>query len=281
MYSSNSSGNNSSIWNRYSQVKTFHNGGTAKVHLAIDTITGFPVAVKELDATFLKNDEMRRKLREEANKYLYLEHPGIVRLDDFIDLGSKQYLVMEYIEGLNLADHLKKMTGPMPFHNAAIIISEVADALHHAHIEGHIHLDIKPSNIMLTHDFKAKLIDFGIAQNITTGTQALVMGTPPYMSPEQIDGKVLGFASDIFSLGITLYEMVGGQLPFHYAESKEELFKCIKNKPLPKISAHYNVDFPKEYRMMEIIRKATEKIPQQRFASCLEFKQSLEQFLND
>jgi serine/threonine-protein kinase len=243
--------------------------------------TGTAVAVKELDATFLKNDEMRRKFREEANSYLDLEHPGIVKLDDFIDLGNTQYLVMEYVEGSNLSDHLKKMTGPMPFHNAAVIISEVAEALHHAHREGHIHLDIKPSNIMLTQDFKVKLIDFGIAQKISTGSQAMIMGTPPYMSPEQIDGKGLTYASDIFSLGITLYEMVNGQLPFHYAQSKEELFKCIKTKPLPKISAHYNVDFPKEYRMMEIIRKATEKSPQQRFATCLEFKQSLEQFLND
>ena len=131
-------------------VEKLNEGGTAIVHLGVNTWTGFPVAVKELKKNFFKYDFVREKFKAEANKYLYLNHPNIVKLHDFIEEGDSHYLVMELIEGFNLNEYQNKVTGPMPISMAALLISETLKALAHAHQQGVVHLDIKPSNIMLS-----------------------------------------------------------------------------------------------------------------------------------
>lgn len=267
-----------SIWNRYDKVQTILTGGTAKVFVAVDTITGYPVAIKELDARMFKNDFMRAKFREEANRYLYLDHPGIVKLEDFIDTGDTQYLVMEYLSGSNLSEYLKKMTGPMPFQNATLIIEKVADALHFAHENGFLHLDIKPSNVMVTESMEVKLIDFGIAHQINGPDVGLSIGTPAYMAPEQIERKSLGRATDVFALGVTLYELLTGRVPFSFAETREDLFSLIIKQPIPTLQAFYDLDRSQEETMNQILQRATAKNPEQRFPSCAAFMDALKVF---
>lgn len=267
-----------SIWNRYHRVKTILTGGTAKVYIAVDTITGYPVAIKELDARMFKNDFMRAKFREEANRYLYLDHPGIVKLEDFVDAGDTQFLVMEYLSGLNLSEYLKKMTGPMPFQNATLIIEKVADALHFAHENGFLHLDIKPSNIMVTDTMQVKLIDFGIAHQINGPEVGLSIGTPAYMAPEQIERGGLGRATDVYALGVTLFELLTGRVPFSYAESRDDLFGLILRQTIPVVQAFYDLDRSQEDRMNQVLQQATAKHPKDRFDSCEAFMDALKVF---
>ena len=244
-------------------VEKINEGGTANVYLGVNSWTGIPVAVKELKSNFFKSEFMRNKFKEEANKYLYLQHPNIVRLQDFIDEGESQYLVMEFIEGFNLNEYQNKVTGPMPISMASLLISETLKALAYAHNEGVIHLDIKPSNIMLSNDEEIKVLDFGIAQDSTAIQSGKLLGTPSYMSPEQVKGEQVDFRTDVYSLGITLFELITGRPPFINSKDRTELFEAIKTKPIPQINGGYAIN--------AIIQKATSKNKSNRYQSCEEF----------
>lgn len=248
-------------------VEKLSEGGTANVYLGLNTWTGFPVAVKELKTNFFKSDFMRKKFKEEANKYLYLNHPNIVNLQDFIDAGSTQYLVMEYIEGHNLNEYQNKVSGPMPSSMAAILMTEVLKALQYAHDNGVVHLDVKPSNIMLSENNEIKVLDFGISQDASEQSSGNLVGTPNYMSPEQIDGREIDFRSDIYAAGVSLYEMITGRPPFADSQDRSDLFEAIKNRPIPRI--------PGEYMMNSIINKATAKNKKNRYQSCKAFYNDL------
>jgi serine/threonine-protein kinase len=258
-------------------VKRLDAGGSANLYLGINLQTGLPVAVKELKDFLFKNAYARKKFQEEANRYLYLNHPNIVQLENLILYPDKGYLVMEYIEGKNLREYMKTVTGPMPFQNAALLISETLNALSYAHEQGVIHLDIKPSNIMLSSDNVVKLIDFGISQSRErANNDGVIMGTPYYMSPEQIDGKNIDERTDIYSLGITLYELVTGRLPFSTSGNSEQLLKTIKKEEIKPIVALNRYDKELEDEMNEIILLATAKNSEDRFRNCQEFKEALE-----
>jgi eukaryotic-like serine/threonine-protein kinase len=264
-----------SIWSRYTKVKTINSGGMASVYIAVDNFTGRGVAIKEILPHLFKSDFVRQKFIAEANDYLYLRHPGIIKLENFVDEGASWFIIMEYFEGQSLAEFMKSRPHPMPFQNAAYIIKQVCDALYFVHNKGKVHLDIKPSNIMINPDnFKVKVIDFGISMDIRKEALKMPLGTPSYMSPEQIDsGRILP-QTDIFSLGVTLCEMVSGRLPF-VGQTREELFSQIKQKPTPQISAYYPPDLSLEKTMNMIIGKAMQKSSSDRYLDCKSFGDDL------
>ena len=253
-------------------VEKINEGGTANVYVGINTWTGFPVAIKQLKSNFFKSDFVRDKFKQEANRYLYLNHPNIVKLHDFIDDGESQYLVMEYVEGHNLNDYQNKVSGPMPAAMAALLISEALKALEFAHSNGVLHLDIKPSNIMISSDHEVKVLDFGISQGIDEGASKKLIGTPNYMSPEQITQEAsIDHRTDIYSAGVSLYELVTGLPPFSECADRSELFAAIENKPIPAIEG--------EDELNDVIRKATLKQPSLRYQDCSEFYHELIQLV--
>jgi serine/threonine protein kinase len=260
-------------------IQPLNSGGTAEVFLGVDLNTGLPVAVKELKSSFFKSEFVRQKFIEEANQYLYLDHPNIVKLKDFIKNDDTHYLVMEYVEGKNLSDHISKVTGPIPIQNIALFLNEVLSAIAYVHKRGLIHLDIKPANIMLSDKNQIKVIDFGISHDSSKNDLESVMGSPSYMSPEQIDGINIDYRSDIYSLGITLYEMVTGKLPFSNCETREDMFLAIKQNLVPYVTVPYEFDRDFENKVNYIIQKATNKKPHERYASCEEFQLDLLEFL--
>jgi len=261
-------------------IESIKPGGTANLYLGVDLTCGEPLVIKELKPGFFKSELVREKFIEEANRYLYLDHPNIVKLKDFIDLKDRQYLVMEYIEGNDLSDYINKISGPLPLFNIALIMNEVLSALYYVHEKDLIHLDIKPSNIMLTNDDRVKLIDFGIAHDNSNGAIKNIMGSPYYMSPEQlVEGGRIDHRSDVYSVGITIYELLTGKLPFSDCNSKEELYEAIKTKPIPKVKSLFHVDDKFELEINKIIQKATFKDPEARFQSCQELQIALLKFL--
>lgn len=245
-------------------VEQINEGGTANVFIGVNTWTGYPVAVKELKSNFFKSDFVRKKFKEEANRYLYLNHPNIVRLQDFIDAGDSQYLVMEFIEGHNLYEYQNNVTGPMPIQMASLLMSEALKALGFAHKNGVLHLDVKPSNIMLSDSNEVKVLDFGISQDIDEGATDKLLGTPNYMSPEQIKpGSKIDHRSDIYSAGVSLYELITGTPPYADCDDRSELFWAIESRPIPYING--------QGRINEIIQKATAKDKTKRYQDCDEF----------
>lgn len=248
-------------------VESLNEGGTAKIYLGVNTWSGKLVAIKELKVDFFQDEYIRQKFREEANQYLYLAHPNIVNLIDFIDLKTSQFLVMEYVDGQNLFEYQNNVTGPMPVSMAALLVSEVCNALQYAHNKDVVHLDIKPANIMLSKQNEIKVLDFGISRDTKMKNIDKLMGSPSYMSPEQIDGSNLDHRTDIYSLGITLFELITGKLPFDFAKSREQLFDAIRLQSLPLINNNNLLN--------GIIARSTAKNKYDRYQSCAEFREAL------
>jgi serine/threonine protein kinase len=247
-------------------------GGTANVFKGVDLNYGTLVAVKVLSGNLFKNEKIREKLIEEAQRYLDLSHKGIVGLKDFIKNNDNYYLIMEFIEGQNLETHINKTTGPIPEQRALEMMVEILEAMAYAHKHNVLHLDIKPSNIMISNRKEIKILDFGISSDISDDTNSVELGgpigTPYYMSPEQIDGKNIDKRSDIYSLGITLFQMLTGTVPFLGNYTREELFKKIKEGKLLKAKEIY--PFVSD-EVQIIIDKATHVDKQKRFKTIDEF----------
>ncbi len=244
-------------------------GGAGIVYDAHDERSGYRVAIKALYTSRFKDDAMKQKFIEEANKYLYLEHENIVSLRDFLMTDSAYYLVMEYVEGKNMEQYISTDSGVIPEEKAIPMFTHILDAVAYAHHRGTIHLDIKPGNIMITETGKVKVLDFGISVDKNCGEKLdKVSGTPMYMSPEQVDNKNIDRRSDIYSLGVTLFQMVTGQLPYNNISNRATLFHRIKHEPLPRAASIYPLV---SSGMQFIIDRATEKLPEKRFQTCEEF----------
>jgi serine/threonine protein kinase len=197
---------------RYEIIETLGCGGTSRVDKARDTIIGRTVALKSFLRGFGKNSEQR--FLREAQTIGSLSHSSIAQLYDVGHDGSgAPFLVMEFVPGKNLEQLLAH--SPIPFASAAVWAADLASALSSAHRAGIIHGDVKPSNIRVTDDEKVKLVDFGVARfaSQVSGSDR-VLGTPAYLSPEQIEGQKQDGRSDLFSLGVVLYEMITGVRPF-------------------------------------------------------------------
>ncbi len=221
--------------NRYTVVKKLGSGGMAHVYLARHALLTRPLVIKVLHRTLAKEPEMRERFRREAEAAARLVHPYICAIADMGFAGDVEYLVMPYYAGGSLADLLsrRKMVPPP---TAAAIAAQVACALDYAHRHGVVHRDIKPDNILFDEDGNVALTDFGIATarfhgRLTANGRA--MGTPHYMSPEQAMGKLVDGRSDLYAVGLLLYEMLLGTPPFDGEDSYAVGYKHVHETPVP------------------------------------------------
>jgi serine/threonine protein kinase len=197
---------------RYRLQESVGRGGMADVYLAFDSKRQAQVAVKILREDLAEDPDFVRRFRREAEALAQLDHPNIVRFYAFEQDGPVAFIVMDYIEGTTLRRQLHDRRGPLEVTAVTPILRDLCSALHYAHLNGFVHRDLKPSNVMLKRDGKALLTDFGISravEGVTMTTAAL--GTPAYMSPEQIEGDAVDARSDIYSLGVLLFEMATGR----------------------------------------------------------------------
>jgi serine/threonine protein kinase len=206
------------VLNRYRLQKRIALGGSAEVWHARDQKLNRAVAVKRLHAHLLPDPASRRRLAAEAHAVARLKHPGIVQVYEVDTKGEMPALVMELVDGESLATRLER-EGPLPADEAARIAADVADALYHAHRQGLVHRDVKPGNVLIGRDGSTRLVDFGIAHSLAQAAERLtltgsVIGTPRYMAPEQLTDGPIGPRTDLFGLGLLLYEMLTGRSPY-------------------------------------------------------------------
>ncbi|HET8934621.1 MAG TPA: serine/threonine-protein kinase [Polyangiales bacterium] len=252
-------------------------GGMAVIYKAIQEPLGREVAIKALKPSIALDSQFAARFEREARFMASLQHENILHVYDFVNDGNALYIVMEYVQGIDLYD-LLQTSQRLSVEIAAIIGLQVARALDYAHFRGIIHRDIKPANIIISHHGEVKLMDFGIARDhaladlTETGTG---VGTPSYMSPEQILGDKLDFRSDIFSLGIVLYQMLTGAKPFVEDESRTVMQKIRLDRY---VSAHKIA--PEVPSSLErILARCMEKLPANRYPSTQALVEDLMEFL--
>lgn len=264
-------------------------GGMGSVYLAEHKyIKQQKVAIKVINANMV-NDFTRNRLAEEADRLSRLNHPNIVRFVNYhIDEAGNVYLIMEYADGDSLEHYIKHVSGLIVEEKLAPLFEPLLDAFEYAHKHNVVHKDIKPSNIIITTEGIPKVLDFGISALIeeksvdssAEGAQQdndIIMGTPSYMSPEQVKGQKLDARSDIYSLGVMLHQMLTGNPPYDTTTLTEfEIYKHVVEEPLPRMKTYYKYVSDK---MQLIVDKATAKDPAKRFASCAEFKKALHKVL--
>ena len=261
------------INNRYEIVKNIGEGGMANVYLANDTILERKVAVKVLRGDLSADDKFIRRFEREALSVSNLSHPNIVEVYDVgVEEGS-HYIVMEYIDGKTLKQLLKKRES-LTLSEVIDIMTQLTDGISHAHESYIIHRDIKPQNIMIEDDGRVKITDFGIAMalNATQLTQTnSVMGSVHYLPPEQASGKSATVKSDIYSMGILMYELLTGNVPFKGDNAVEIALKHMKDK-IPSVRKQ-DPSIPQSVE--NIILKATAKNPRNRYDSAKEMHEDL------
>jgi len=246
-------------------------GGMSSVHKGRDLRFNKTVAIKSILQELKNNEYVLNSLREEANHYISLKHPSIVKLHDYIldEEDNHVYLIMEYIDGKPLDKILEQ---PEPLYDGEIIdiFYQVLDAIAYIHQEGKMHLDIKPNNIMVLPDGRIKILDMGISRKIGE-VNIQKVGTPKFMAPEQINQEQLGYYTDIWALGITLFNMVTNRLPFD-SDTNTETFDNILNQTTPHVKRSFK---DANTKFQQIIDKALEKEPRNRYPSCAAFKNDL------
>ena len=258
--------------NRYEIIRPVGSGGMAEVFLAHDNLLDRNVAVKMLRDQFLADKELLEQFRREAKSAARLIHPYIINIYDVVSEGDIQYIIMEYVDGVTLKEYLKEHKLPL---NAVLEIAvRLADALQHAHSRNIIHCDIKPQNILIDKYLNPKITDFGIAKmisNQTTVYTAAVMGSVHYISPEQAVGGKITASSDVYSLGIVLFEMLTGQVPFT-GNTAVSVAMMHAEKPVPALS-----DFMDEVPegLQHIIDCALAKKTEDRYQNADELRRDL------
>lgn len=258
-------------------IESIGTGGTASVYKGVDTNTGYLVAVKVLWSNLSQTAGMQERFRQEANHYIYLDHPNIVKLKDFIQKDDTCFLVMEFLEGQTLEHYINSVTGPIPAPQAIHLICEVLAGVQYAHDNHVLHLDLKPSNIIITRKGQIKLIDFGISIKFLEANKEQVMGSPLYMSPEQTEGGAnVDTRSDIYSIGITLFQMLTGTTPLRGDMSREELFEKIRKGNLPRAKTFYPF-IPDQ--LQAIIDKATRINKKDRYQKAVHLADALKNIL--
>ena len=251
------------INDRYEIIKTIGEGGMANVYLANDTILDRKVAIKVLRGDLSNDEKFIRRFKREALSVSNLSHPNIVEVYDVGEEDGNYYIVMEYIEGKTLKQLLQKR-GALTLNEVIDIMTQLTDGLAHAHEAYIIHRDIKPQNIMIEDNGLVKITDFGIAMalNSTQLTQTnSVMGSVHYLPPEQANGKGSTVKSDIYSLGILMYELLTGSVPFKGDTAVEIALKHMKEK-IPSIRKQ-DPTIPQSVE--NIVLKATAKNPKNRY----------------
>jgi serine/threonine-protein kinase len=262
------------LGNRYQVVEKIGDGGTAFVFRGLDTLLNRNVTIKVLRPEYVSDQEFVRRFRREAQAAASLSHPNVVSIYDVGCEDGIHFIVMEYVKGQSLKNLIEEM-GHLPIRLAVDYACQTAQALDHAHRHGIIHRDIKPHNILLNSDGRVKVTDFGIAQAVTSSTltyhNGTLLGSVHYFSPEQARGGQTGEKSDIYSLGVVLYEMLTGRVPYGGDSPVSVAVKHLQ-EPFPDPRAT-NPDVPAS--IAHAVRKAVEKDPERRFRSAREMSDEL------
>ncbi|MGN0361417.1 MAG: Stk1 family PASTA domain-containing Ser/Thr kinase [Bilifractor sp.] len=262
---------------RYEIMSRIGYGGMADVYKAQDRKLNRLVAVKVMKPEFREDSSFVAKFQKEAQAAAKLSHPNVVNVYDVGEDRGLQYIVMELIEGITLKNYIAKK-GKLSVKEATSIAIQVSLGLEAAHNVGIVHRDVKPQNIMISTDGKVKLSDFGIAKAINSNTiTANVMGSVHYSSPEQVRGGYSDAKSDIYSLGITMYEMVTGRVPFDGDTTVAIAIKHLQEEIVP--PSIYTPDLP--YSLEQIILKCTQKNPERRYQNVGELIEDLKRSLID
>lgn len=265
------------LGNRYEILEQLGGGGMAIVYKGRDTFLNRLVTIKMLRPEFSSDQDFTRRFRREAQAVASLSHPNIVSIYDVGQEEGIQYLVMEYVDGEDLKTVIRR-DGKLPVERAVQIARQVLDALEHAHENNIVHRDIKPHNILITRGGRAKLTDFGIAREATAATVTqtdTIVGSVHYLSPEQARGEVAGPKSDIYSLGVVLYEMLTGSVPYAGDSPISVAIKHIQEEPEPPSRRNPAV-LP---ALERVVLRALAKNPDHRFSSAREMARHLEEVL--
>ena len=263
---------------RYQVVRELGRGSMGVVYEGFDPVIGRRIAIKTMlteGLTSQEFQEFRARFQREARAAGVLNHPNIVSVFDYGEDSGILYLIMEYLEGKSL-EKLVEGKNILPIETIIPMYGQVCNALDHAHQNGVVHRDIKPGNIMILGNGLVKVTDFGIAKMMSMGmTQAgQVLGTPNYMSPEQVKGSQVDGRSDIFSLGIILYDLVTGEMPFAGQNITTVIYKIINENPIPPRELDATIHPGLSY----VICKALAKSPDERYQTCRELADDLKNF---
>ena len=252
--------------NRYQLLHTLGTGGMSVVYRAYDRMLERPVAIKILRQDFSDDENFRERFRQEARAAANLSHPNIVTVHDFGFDAGRLFIVMEYVPGTDLKTMLKQR-GKFRVDEALHLTCQACEGIGYAHRAGLVHCDVKPHNMLVTPDGRLKVTDFGIARALASiqpdEQSEIVWGSPQYFAPEQASGQAPSPASDVYSLGVILYEMLAGQLPFH-ANDADELARMHREASVAS-PRRYNSQIPTN--LEQIILKVLSKEPAQRYRS--------------
>ena len=257
---------------KYRIVARLGRGGMGTVYMAVDQSLERDVAIKVLNPGVSEPDVLKR-FRAEAITLAKLNHPNIATLYELGQHGDQLLMVMEFVRGETF-DKLSERAGPMPFERAAYLVAQVLDALGHAHRVGIVHRDMKPANLILSESGVVKVMDFGIARMV--GTEHLtndgyMMGTPAYMAPEQVLGNEVDGRADLYSVGVILYRMLTGHLPFKADTAAAMAQKQLKDAPTPLRQVRAELPVWCE----QILERALAKPPELRYQTADEFRSAL------
>src|ERR1700752_5101757 len=265
---------------RYEILGELGRGAMGVVYRATDPVIGRTVAVKTIrlseEGTGLSRPELLSRFQTEARAAGLLAHPNIVVVYDAGEENGLYYITMELIEGKSL-QALLDSGHSFPVPRVLRIMEQTCSALQFAHERSIVHRDIKPANLMLTADDTVKVTDFGTAKILQFGTvqqTAHVMGTPSYMSPEQVKGRVVDGRSDIFSLGVMLYEMVTGEKPFPGQNITTVIYKIVNEEPVPPKQVNPSV----HAGISAVVMRALSKDPDTRYQTCREMLDDLHNY---
>ncbi len=263
------------LGNRYQIIRKIGDGGMAFVYEAKDKLLNRTVAVKVLRPEFVDDEEFLKKFKREAEAVASLSHPNIVNVYDVGEDGKVHYIVMEYIDGQNLKDIIKN-EGTLDEYTALDITKQIAMALSAAHKKGIVHRDIKPHNILISNEGRiVKVADFGIAKAVSNSTMTnigSIIGSVHYFSPEQAKGNSVNATADLYSLGIVLYEMIIGRVPFR-GDSPISIALQHINEDV-EFTSEEKINIPQSVRT--IIKKLTEKSSENRYQSAEELIEDID-----
>ncbi|GAA6395962.1 Stk1 family PASTA domain-containing Ser/Thr kinase [Solibaculum mannosilyticum] len=265
---------------RYEILETVGVGGMAVVYKAHDLMDDRIVAIKVLKSEYVGNEEFRRRFKNECKAIAVLDHPNIIKVYD-VSFGDRiEYIVMEYIDGITLKEYIEQQK-VIQWKDAVHFTVQILRALQHAHDKGIIHRDIKPQNIMLLADGTIKVTDFGIARfsrnTSHTFNSEQAIGSVHYISPEQASGEITDEKTDLYSVGVMLYEMLTGRLPFE-ADSAVSV-AIMQMQSTPKMPREINPDIPEG--LEQITMRAMQKNPAQRYQSAAEMLKDIDEFKRD